>query len=188
MNHHTSSLNAETDLAIIIYHLHPWWRSSSVTHNRIILTLSIVRDLLVILWVKEVRVSWLVRPSTASDWLSQNIWSIQSKCISCHTGLVLVYVKCITAHCYPFTQLVDVNKDSHFQLSNSFFFTWSDFRLLYWRFFVPYADFLSMWLKKFKKSLAISNIVRWNKKQTWFWDIYSQFKPKNQHISLHWLI
>lgn len=48
----------------IKYHLHPRWRESS-SH-------CLLRNLLVIEWVKDVRWLWKVWPSNASDWLSQN--------------------------------------------------------------------------------------------------------------------
>ena len=50
---------------------------------------------------------WSEQIHLAPDWLSQTY----SKCISCHTGLVL-YVKHITSFC-PFIELFDV-KESHF--------------------------------------------------------------------------
>ena len=79
---------------MIRQHLHPWWRRSSVTQNKIILTLTIWGNLFVFKRVKVLTWMWYIKPSKASDWLSQNV---HSKCTSCYTVVVLLYVEHVTA-------------------------------------------------------------------------------------------
>ncbi len=89
-------------------HLHPWWRRSRVTQNTIILSLSFIGKLAAIS-VSEYHDSY--RADRHTHLIGYDILYNQS--ISCHTCLVLVYVKCSTSLSHALTKLFDVFTDSH---------------------------------------------------------------------------
>lgn len=109
--YHTCSLHADTlkrkYLVNIREHLHPWWRRSSVTHNTIILTLSLLGNLLVFQWEKVVAWTWKVAPSNTSEWLLHNIsWAFPAtQALFCFMWSMLPRTLTTDSHLSDFQEL-----------------------------------------------------------------------------------